>query len=537
MNMRPALLKTFLALIIFAVSIAAYYYPMQKKGHVALGDFLNVSAARNFAVADTFNYESGDGVLLSTKRAKSEAKIFAIPNPLTSILYGQIFKYFPGKIDYNLVPSYASILLAGVFNVLIFLLIARLFDAKIGFISSMAMTLMPMRITGALYYGLYEFGMLFFAVALWSYLGSRDGPFKAGTFGLFISGTFFALAALARSAFSISFVPFILFDFYKNRSYRRILSLGIPFLILFGSTLTPYSWLNMPNGYTTGIDAQPFSQLSHVFNDPYSAYYNRDSVLNGLENKNLTRLQTHFLKLWGYDVGWGDRLSAYKASATYYIVKTLDLTNFGGPLVVLLMAVGAYWLYRNKRDMLWLFSVWVVVWFLGLVSFETGNWDHYLELAFIAALLTGLGTYQLWQWMSAGTGAKGRAHLGVGAILTVLLFGHFIYADKWKLYDVYRSSYMGTVLDFSDTVSEIKNKGVIAAGIHPDFASGLYYLTDRDIVYFSTKTVKELLASGNLKDVFEVYGIQTAVGFSEDISTDIQRMTRVDVIPWDGKRE
>jgi len=248
-------------------------------------------------------------------------------------------------------------------------------------------------------------------------------------------------------------------------------------------------------------------------------------------------LQTHFLKQWGYDVSWRDQLVAYKVSATYYILKTFDLTNFGGPLVILIMLAGGYWLYKNKKDLLWLFSVWLVIWFLGLVYFETGNWDHFLELSLIAASLTGLGVYQFWQWSSENVGAKGWLRLGLGMTIFILVAGHLAHTDKWKLFDAYRSSNMGVVLEFSDKLEQIKNKGVIAAGVHPDFASGLYYLTDRDIVYFSSNTVKELIGNGKLKNAFEVYHVRTAVGFSEDLSADIKKITNAEVIPWGGKSE
>ena len=390
--MKSRLIIGGLAILIFVVSLATSYYPIYKKGYSLGGDSVSLSEARNYAIAGTYKYESPNGVLLSADKAVGEGKKLGILNPLTSIFYGQIFKYFGFN---SLMPIYISIVLAALFNVMIFLLIAQLFNTTVGFFSAIVMVFMPVRIIGALFFGSYEFAMIFFAGALFLFFDSKN-LFRVSSWRLGCSSILFALAALARNAFLVSFVPFVLYDFYKNRSWKRTLIFILPFLIIFGSTLTNYSWLGVPNGYLSDINDQPFSMVGHVYNDPYSLHYNREDFIKNLEGQgNLDRVTTHFLKQWGHGISWSEQISAYGDSAKYYLTQMLDLTNYGGPLIILGMLLGSFWLYRNKKEMLWFFGIWFIVWLGGLVYFETGNWDHFLEIIFIAAVLIGLGIYQL----------------------------------------------------------------------------------------------------------------------------------------------
>src|SRR3989338_4648712 len=162
--MKNIYIRIILSAIIFGVSLAAYYYPIYKKGYTPGGAFSNLSEARNFALSGTYRYESSDGMFLSSDRAFQEGRITAIPNPLTPIIYGQIFKITGADRTNLLLPMHISIVLATLFNVAMFLLIARLFNTIAGFSASMIMALMPVRISGVLYFGSYEFAMIFFTI-------------------------------------------------------------------------------------------------------------------------------------------------------------------------------------------------------------------------------------------------------------------------------------------------------------------------------------------------------------------------------------
>jgi hypothetical protein len=302
----------------------------------------------------------------------------------------------------------------------------------------------------------------------------------------------------------------------------------LPFILIFVSTLTPYSWLGEPNGYLADFDSQPFSQIGHVFNDPYSAYYDKDNIVKDIAGKGeLGRLQTHYFKQWGYDVSFRDRVSAYGDSAVYYLTETLSLTALGGPFLMFFMLLGIYWLYHNKKDILALFLVWLAIWFAGLVYFETGNRGHFVETIFIWGSLAGLGVYQL----SKSLELNGLKKSVVAYLLVLLTLGHLGYANHWKLFDVYASSEMDTILEFRDKLGNINDQGMIAADIHQNFAGSVNYFLNRDVIYFDYETVAKLIKEGRLKAAFEIYDVKVAVGFPQSQAADIKATTGAEVIP------
>src|SRR3989344_4547780 len=124
-------MKIIFVAVIFFVSVSAYYYPVYQKGYAPGADHQNLIEARNFAEGGTYKIENPIGVLLSSENAEEFGKANGIFNPLTPMIYGRVFKYLGFKAD---LPLYISIVLFSFFNVLIFLISARLFGTIIGFL-------------------------------------------------------------------------------------------------------------------------------------------------------------------------------------------------------------------------------------------------------------------------------------------------------------------------------------------------------------------------------------------------------------------
>jgi glycosyltransferase involved in cell wall biosynthesis len=518
-----------LAAIIFATSLGVYSYPFLKKGFVPGPGYPYLSVARNLAFGNTLKTESSNGVLLSSAHAATEGATQGVLNPLTSLIYARIFRVM-GKTSSTLVfPFYLSIVLAAFYNTVLFLLITRLISRSVGFMAALLAVLMPVRIMGALFYGGYEFAMFFFILALYTYLGSRKGPFEAGLVRIFCMSILLALAALSRNAFFISALPIFGMDLWKHRSIRRGLCLLLPFFLLFGSTLTPFSWLGVPNGYVTGTEQTSFSgTLGEVFPDPYTAFYRRDAFLTELRQAELTRGSTHFLHQWGYDVSWRDHVRAYVDSLRFYLKEGINLTNYGGPLIIGLMLLGASALYRQKKELFWFFGLWLALWISAMVYVQTGDWDHFLEIYLVVIVCLGLGIKEVLEMFKA----RGVFKIFPAGIVLALLCLHLIYADKWRLFDAYRSS-QGVRDGVQAAASVLETDGeadVVAVGVHPSFADQIYYLTDRDVVYFSPETVATLIKNGDLSHALSVYRVKTVVGFSKEASEALRKETAIRVI-------
>lgn len=516
--------KAVLVLVLFCISGAAYFYPVYQKGYPPGADHQNLMEARNFGASGSYKIEDSRGVLLSSENAKEHGEENGIFNPLTPIVYGYIFKYFGFNPE---LPFYLSIILFSLFNVVIFLLASRLFRTMIGFMSGIASALTPVMSVGAVHGGFYELAMLFFGLALFSYLGSKRGSFKASNTRVLISSIFFGLAALSRNAFAISFVPFIFYDFFLHRSYKRSIIFLIPFFIIFGTTLTPLSWLGVPNAYHADINSMPFDLVGHFFRDPYSYYFDKENYIKEMLDKGLNRTGVLFATDWGYDVSFRDIIKAHLDSLRLYLSHTTDLTSTGGPAVVGLMVLGVVSLYRFNRKLLGLFGLWWFLWLGYLVYDKTGNWDHLMEVVFIFAMLTGFGLFRLVEII-----ADGRSKKIFAAIILLLFVGHMAYANKWKFHDIYRSSKEEIVIDIKNKLSVQKDPGgVYAVGIHPSSVYSLNYHLDHDVVYFDQKTIKKLLADKKLKQAFEIYGITTVIGYDKELTEKIKSQVSILSIP------
>jgi hypothetical protein len=525
--MNKNLLKIILAIVVFCVSVGAYYYPVHKKSYPAGADYLNLIEARNYASSGTYMAEDANGAILSSQNASLRGVVTGVPNPLTPIIYGRIFKYF--GFDINL-PFYVSVILFSAFNVLLFLLVSRLFSVKVGFIAGISSAFIPVMVVGAAAAGFYEWAVLFFIAALWLFLGSKNGPFKAGSVRILFASVFFALSALARNAFAISFVPLFLYDFYLFRSVKRSLLFFLPFLVIFGSTLTSYSWLGVPNGY--GSANPPFSEVGHLFPDSYTYHFQKDVFIasNFPQGKFLNRYENQFLTRYGYSTNFKSKIGAYLGSAKFYAASFFPLISLGGPLMLALIFYGAWLLRRKNSQLLTLFCFWFVFWFLYLVYRQSGNWDHYIELVFPIVVLSSLGLFELMKVAKGTVGSKAGSLFAAGLFLLFIL--HLGQSDKWRLFDDYRSSRVAPVIDLINSPDFKNTQGPIAVGIHPGAVFSLNYYADRDAVYFDGRTVESGLKEGKLKNIFSIYGIKTVFGYSPELSSQIKSVLKIPVFSY-----
>lgn len=519
--MSTGVKKFLLAVVIFGISVAGPSYTLIKKGYTPGADYMNLVEARNYALGGTYRSENSINTLLSSEQSVQNGVVTGIPNPLTPILYGHIFSWF--GFNPNL-PFWLSIFLFGLFSVIIFYLTANLFGIMSGFFAGITSALMPSMTVGVLYGGLYEWAMLFFGIALWSYFGSKKGQFSAGYSRVFISGIFFALAALARNAFSISFIPIFLFDAWHTRSFKRSAALLVPFLIIFGSTLTPFSWLDAPNGYTSNVN-KPWTQIGHFYNDPYTYNFNRESYKNNLlsDPEKLDRVGISYAIYFGYPVTFGQRLKVFKDSALFYVSDTVSLTSTGGVVVLFLAAIGAVWLWKNQRVMAKFFGVWFATWLLLLIYSRTANWDHSMEIVFIIASLVGLGCSRLVGLIRQEGFSKNISILTVA----ILLIGHLSAGNQWRLFDEYRSSRISSGVEIVESVNQgnFDKKSVIAIGTRSEVAYMVNYKTDRSTVYFHPDTLASF-SEPQLREAFAKYGVTHAAGFEDE---DLERMKRVGI--------
>jgi hypothetical protein len=500
----------FTLIIIFFLSLIIRYYPIWHKGYQYSISAENLILARNLSLTNKYSLEDSKNIILSSGLVEKKGIPSNLGNKLTPIIYKYIFDLFGLKLDLAL---YISLLLFGLTNILLFLLLLKLFNFQIACLFSLIDIFMPLVIKGAGIDGFYEWAMLFFTIGLLIYLLKEKGSYSR----LIFASLFFGLAALARNAFLISFIPFIIYDFWKNRSYQRIIVFILPFILLWGIYLGPDYLAGQPNRYLAQGD---IGYDGHLFPDPYTYHFKKDNYLRNIENPNGELIS--FLAKYNYPLGLKDHLASYFYSLKFYLREIFRIVNLGGIFIVLLALIGGVYLYQRKHSWLKLFSFWFIFLFASLIFLKTSNWDHFLEIRFPIILLIALGLYYLIEFIKQlNIQAKFRYLWIIILILTIVF--HLFETNRWNFHEIYNTSQMKDVLNLVEKVNQkkISKNDVIAVGLYQGAPLVLNYYTDKNFVYFSPQTIEKLLKEDKLSLIFREFGVTKIIGFEAALSQEM----------------
>ncbi len=520
-------------ILIFVVSIAVRYYPVFHRGYSYNISADNLILARNLSFANKYSFEDGKNVILSSSLVVEKGTPSSALNKLTPVIYGKIFNVFGFNPD---TPLYVSLFLYALTTVLLFLLVLKLFKFKIALIFAGIDIFMPFVLAGAIWSGFYEWAMLFFIIAILIYLWKK----KPNSRRLLLSGLFFGLAALTRNAFLISFIPFIIYDWYTNFIYKkdwrrfklwlwpatkRIFVFILPVVLLWGGfMLNDYS-KGVTNYYLakgdTGYDG-------HLFLDPYTYHFEKDSYIEGIKDSANGETIT-YLKKYGYDISWRQHLTTYFYSIKYYLNNFFRQPTLGGPLIIFFLILGAIYLFRTRRQLLNLTIFWLGILFFILIFIGTSNWDHFLEIRFPLVLLVSLGFYWILNWLrKVVTSKKVYYWLVIGLFLVSFL--HLIQADKWMFHEKYLYSRVEEKVNLVESIKksniDVGVNDIIATSKDPLF---LNYYTDYNYIYFNPETIKKLLRENKLKWAFDQFGVTRVAGF-DSLNKEILDATKVKII-------
>jgi len=516
------------ALGIFILSLGVRLYPSLHRDNFYAATINLLGISKNLAISGQYSTDNEKSVVLAPGKIPEEGVRSHIGNNLTTLFYGEIFKFSGFKPE---IPFYLSIVLFAVSNVLLFLLVLRLFNIKLALLVSVLDIFMPFVSQGANKSGYYEFAMVFLFIAFLFYLDKNRVTSKAR---LVLTGLFFGLAAVCRNAFFVSFVPLVIFDFYKERSMKRLVLLVLPFVILAGIFWAP-AYLNVTNDYTYMLFSERTRFDGHIFPDPYTFHFEKDEHLQALGYLDEPDNES-FMEQYGVKTPMRYKLYSYYFSAKYYITRSFRLINFGGPLMLLIIVLGAVALYRRRKDLVKFFLLWIGFLYFVLIVLKTNNWDHFLEIRFPLVLLAGVGVYWIVIKISGGIKDKRLKYLAIGFILLGVV-SHLFYANKWLFHDLYRNSFLEKTPMFSQVIEEA---GVGEAGVGEDDViamsyeyQGAYYLnyyTGKSFIYFDSETISRLLTQGKLGEAFDFYGVTVMLGSNQEQLEEIQEQTKVRTI-------
>ncbi len=504
--------------ILFLLSLVVHYYPIHKKGYSfnPLGG--NLILARNFAETGEFKIESEKNIVLSSERIKDEGIYCNWGNRLTPYIYGYIFKIF--GFSHNL-PVYLTLILWSLSGIILFLIVLKLFNLKIAVIFGLLDVFIPVFTQGSLMAGFYEWAVLFFSLGLLLYLYRE----KIGLMNLFLAGTFFGLASVSRDAFLLSFIPIAVYQFWQSKSFKKTFVFVLPFVLIWIIYLVPGYMAGLPNTNISSDD-NSFSQYGHLFPDPYTYHYEQDEYIQSLAGTS-DYGYTEYLVKYDVPVSLKSQVLMYLHSIKFYPQEFLRIIVLGGPLIILLLIAGIFYLNKEKKYLLKLFAVWAGLWYFFLIVLKSNNWDHFLEIRFPLILLISLGVVWLIDLIPKGK------HRNIGIfVLALFMVFHFSLANKWMLHDEYNGSKIEIITELADKINEEglnKKSDIIAVNIHSTLQT-LNYYTNQNIIYFDIETVNRLLDEHKLNEAFNEFGVSRVIGFDSDVSEEIVGQTDAEVI-------
>ncbi len=473
MSKKAKLFAGGLFVAVVLVSFAVRSYPIFKRGYAPDISVVELSTAKNMALANTPYLETQNHTILSADKAKEEGTYASNSNQLTTLLYSKIFKYW--KFDTSL-PTYIAIAIWAIVSGLLFTLVWHLFDLKLALLFSLVEIVMPFVFKGAILPGAYEFAMLFFSIGLMFYLWREKQTWQE----VALAGIFFTLAVWAKNTFIISLAALLIYDIFKNKSFKRVLYLILPF-ILIG---TAFWQINMQKG---------------------------------IPNPALT---------FGARAG----IKAYFSSAWFYLKAIWDIIIAGGPIFVLFIFSGLIWLYKKNKKLFALCFAWIFVWYLIQIGFKTYDAAHYLEIAFPLILATAAGAYLFISCIVKQQRAW-IVRIFLSFILCVAIIWQLGMSLKWLLYKQYDGSMKQAVSD-AETIQQIETQQpemftaetIIAVGSSALTASRMNYLTDKSYVYISPEKLIELAQAGTLEDTIGEMKIAYFIGYGDEISYGLYQM-------------
>lgn len=517
----------FLILIIFFLSLSVRSLPLIHKGYVIIHDHTQLVLARNLDYGLGYRMETKDGMILSSSLV--EGKAMNAPDPYfgTSLIYALLFKLF-GFNGNMFLPMIVTLLTHALITVLFFILVKRLFNYYIALVFVFFEIFLPIIIRSSLMVELYEFASLFFVIGLLFYLFKKERPSGLRLLG---AGLFFTLAVVSRNAFLFSYGAFVLYEFYKNRSFKRILLFISPLIVL----LVAVVFYAIPNNYASTFiggmihESTPsFQSYGHFYPDPYTYNYDQtDFFATGGKIGNYAEPFHNYGQIYSLK----SYLSIYYHLFISYISGFLDLIQLGGALIALLFVFGCIYLYRQNKDLFQLLVIWLSVWFFSFVVLtRTDNWTHYLELEFIIVLAIALGFYWMLKmlWDSSFFGKRVKFVL----VITIFLFtmSHLVQANRWMLHEEYTGDMqqaIETVAKYVNT-KNLTNKDVIAVGMTQRAPYALNYFTDLNYVYFDPSTLERLLSENRIKEAFTRYKVDKILGYTPELSEKVIKATGVE---------
>lgn len=527
-------------MVIFLLAIIVWYSPIVFKGYPIQTVSEDMLLARNYHETGIFASQNNQDVTISSSLIKQEGRPLVMSQHLRSFFYAKIFDVF-GILDYNSLIL-ISIILYALVLVLFTILTLYLFDFKIAVVFALIYIFSPIGWGLATsYLGLYEFCLIFLALFfIFYFVGvkkTRQSQKKFNNLFFVLSGIFLAFSSLSKEVVLVFALAFFIFLLIKKLRYQLVY-IFIPFVVLLMIFWLP-SVLSGKNPYLSFASREAerpsSSAYLHVFPDPYTYHFEKEEFLEEYRNQNLglsEDLKTRkFLTDMGFEkVGFFARFKVGGYILIQHLSRFFSLEDFGGPFVVLLLALGLVYLRRKYRFLYELSLYWLIISLFVFSFILLVSRNHLMDFIWPLILLVVLGLFYLFQIIKDHFKLGERKIAFFGIIVIGLILYHLVLVNHVVLGRQYDKDFIPRSMAYAKKIEklEIRDLDVIAIpGDFPRQSTTLNYLTDKSFIIFRNSTLNKLVEEEKTGQALEYFKIKYILGYSDELSDKITSQTEV----------
>lgn len=551
-------IKLIISLIaIFFCAVLVWYLPVVFKGYNSSTIASHaLVVAKNYSIYGKYMAESKLNVILAPELIPTEGNESYYGNKLGTIIYSYLFKFFHlGDIKKIIFVNCVILAIALLFFALttyyLFGFKTFVFFSLI-YIFLPANWLLPQMLIG------YEFALLFLSLFFLLFsLGIKQGEknkdlaknkswkkfFSVDKAMFALAGVFLILSCLCREALFLILPMFFIFLLF-SRLRKIFCYIFIPVIIILSVAWLP-SFISGKNIYllfftdqvSEELKSADFRSYAHLFPDPYTFHFDRKSYLKQFgDTENLDLLASLGRKKMLINVGFqsGDLIDRLKIGTPLFfrhIFRFFSLTEIGGPLVFLLLALGLLSLKRQKS----FWFTFYIFWFLGsavmLGYVNLANRNHLMDFGWAIATCSALGLILLAEALSAHS-YENKHHGVIGfsflliVIYNLVLTGHVMWGQE------YDNSSVPLVTAYAAQIKKmtIGQNEIIATSLMTNDAYNVNFSTQKSLIVFAPETIKRLIAQNKLKEAFAIYKVNYILGYGPDLSKEMADLTGVKII-------
>lgn len=525
--MRSFSVHVHLAILVLflLIMVGVWLFPVLLMG--APHDIPPLLPVRNYAATGLFTMTDAMGRFLAPPLIRALGIPLATGNRVSIFLFAQAVPFLPFTNLLGWVFLTAVVMAASLIPW--WLSVYRLFHARVAWVSTLILALMPIYWREALWLNNYQFALFFLFASFVTFIWLRG---KHSLLAPLLSGLLFGLAVGAKDAFFI-FVPYFVIAYAW--ACRRQRAKTVRDILLFGlctglAYLLPYVGDIARYGYPVNQNLALFFPHAkemreefylHLYPDPYTYFFDRERHDRELlvQKEGLTRLERLQMEksFINFDVGKPGVFSRLRNGAwlffgslsSYFFQNTL-----GGAFLWLFVLPGIAVLWKRERALTGsllglLLSTELLIRFVMHYSR-----DHTMDVGWIFALFAAVGISAVAEEGATKRWPASTLTACMSAIVALQLFQ----ANRVRFAHDYARPLVADTVALAQEISRVRQDAVVALPLPPSRLEQCAQMSDRSLVLFDDATIERLLNERRLPEAFRRFGVTHIARYSPALS-------------------